>query len=417
MPKSDSTKSADSELVSWHSRHVPASFPYRDALHLLRKNGKHFAPKQLLDQLAALRRDLAAGPESDEHSARLRSFLDIALDKMDGTYNYVTYIALPMLELTRFEAVPLARSEVRRACDRALVCLVADAIRFEWRSGAGEPTYLPLRIPHETRIRDRCVLGLKAIRPCLRRLEVAEPGSAGVAEWAGGVIESTGRSEGGLTEDQLDRSMLPVYVIHDEHLFLRVLQLSEVVLFWIAHILKLARQAIEEADYRARDLIADAADMMAQMSRLFLLLSSMDRESFRDFRRYTEGASAIQSRHYKLVESICRQPEPERLNSVAYRSVPELRSVLLEGQVSLGETFLAVIASGRMPESRIAELHRELADFALAVRRWRHAHYAIALRMLGPEPGTGYTEGTPYLKAVRDLPVFDFQQEGSARCP
>jgi tryptophan 2,3-dioxygenase len=45
----------------------------------------------------------------------------------------------------------------------------------------------------------------------------------------------------------------------------------------------------------------------------------------------------------------------------------------------------------------------ELADTLL---RWRQTHYRLAVRMLGERPGTGYTEGTPYLKAVRSIPVF-----------
>jgi tryptophan 2,3-dioxygenase len=38
--------------------------------------------------------------------------------------------------------------------------------------------------------------------------------------------------------------------------------------------------------------------------------------------------------------------------------------------------------------------------------RWRHTHYRLAVRMLGERTGTGNTEGTPYLNAVRTVPVF-----------
>ena len=44
--------------------------------------------------------------------------------------------------------------------------------------------------------------------------------------------------------------------------------------------------------------------------------------------------------------------------------------------------------------------------FARALMRWRNTHYRLAVRMLGEASGTGYTEGTPYLKAVRTIPVF-----------
>jgi tryptophan 2,3-dioxygenase len=47
-----------------------------------------------------------------------------------------------------------------------------------------------------------------------------------------------------------------------------------------------------------------------------------------------------------------------------------------------------------------------MARFADTLLRWRETHYRLAVRMLGERPGTGYTEGTPYLRSVRKIPVF-----------
>ncbi|WP_255599269.1 hypothetical protein [Micromonospora sp. RL09-050-HVF-A] len=47
-----------------------------------------------------------------------------------------------------------------------------------------------------------------------------------------------------------------------------------------------------------------------------------------------------------------------------------------------------------------------MAAFAEAVLTWRRTHHRLATRMLGSRSGTGYTEGTPYLAAVRADPVF-----------
>lgn len=47
-----------------------------------------------------------------------------------------------------------------------------------------------------------------------------------------------------------------------------------------------------------------------------------------------------------------------------------------------------------------------MTGFAQALQRWRGTHYRLAVRMLGEATGTGYTEGTPYLDSVRDIPVF-----------
>jgi tryptophan 2,3-dioxygenase len=61
----------------------------------------------------------------------------------------------------------------------------------------------------------------------------------------------------------------------------------------------------------------------------------------------------------------------------------------------------AVVAAGRPPEVVTA-----MAEFAAALSRWRQTHYRLAVRMLGAKPGTGYTDGTPYLERVRAVPVF-----------
>jgi tryptophan 2,3-dioxygenase len=44
--------------------------------------------------------------------------------------------------------------------------------------------------------------------------------------------------------------------------------------------------------------------------------------------------------------------------------------------------------------------------FSDTMLRWRHTHYRLAVRMLGERTGTGNTEGTPSLNAVRTVPVF-----------
>ena len=132
----------------------------------------------------------------------------------------------------------------------------------------------------------------------------------------------------------------------------------------------------------------------------------MQVEAFQTFREFTEGASAIQSRNYKLVESLCRQPDPARLDSAAYLSVPEVRQRVLAGQVTLDEAFQAARAAGRLSAGDVDDLEQAMRRFAATLLRWRRTHYGIAVRMLGERTGTGYTEGAPYLKAVQAIPVF-----------
>ena len=183
----------------------------------------------------------------------------------------------------------------------------------------------------------------------------------------------------------IERTALPVSRVHDEYLFLRMLQCYEATFAFIAAQL---RAAIDGA----LDAIAVAENALLEARPLWSLVATMRTEAFLTFREFTDGASAIQSRNYKLVESLCRRPDAERLDSPAYRSVPEVRRQVL---------------SGRPTVSDCAHLSSEaLQGFEDALDHWRRSHYKLALRMLGERRGTGYTEGVPYLARARSLPVF-----------
>ena len=138
---------------------------------------------------------------------------------------------------------------------------------------------------------------------------------------------------------------------------------------------------------------------------LFSLVATMQVAAFHTFREFTEGASAIQSRNYKLIESLCRQPDASRLDSAAYRSVPEVRERVLAGQVTLDDAFQAARAAGHLSARDVDDLEQAMRRFAATLLRWRRTHYGIAVRMLGERTGTGYTEGSPYLKVVQAIPV------------
>ncbi|NYV78122.1 tryptophan 2,3-dioxygenase, partial [Streptomyces sp. UH6] len=217
--------------------------------------------------------------------------------------------------------------------------------------------------------------------------------------------------DGGLLDDHERRvlrlSMLPVYVSHDEHMFIRVLQTFETTFALLALSLRTAITDLGSARTGpAVGHLAVAETALAESAPLFSLLATMQIESFRTFREYTEGASAIQSRNYKLVESLCRTPDPDRLDSSAYRSTPEVRERILAGQPTLDDACATALADDRFDAADRERLTAAMLTFASALRRWRQTHYRIAVRMLGTRSGTGYTEGTPYLSHVRTIPVF-----------
>jgi tryptophan 2,3-dioxygenase len=208
-------------------------------------------------------------------------------------------------------------------------------------------------------------------------------------------------------ERALSLSDLPVYVVHDEYMFIRVLQCFETAFALLSVCL---RATIEDVGAGRADSavgrLNHARTILREAARFFSLLATMQVESFRAFRLYTEGASAIQSRNYKLVESLCRTPDEPRLDSPAYRSVPEIRADVLAGQPTLDDALRDAVGEDRIDAARLKELQEAMRSFAAALLQWRQTHYSVAVRMLGERSGTGYTEGTPYLDAVRTIPVF-----------
>ncbi len=132
----------------------------------------------------------------------------------------------------------------------------------------------------------------------------------------------------------------------------------------------------------------------------------MQAEAFLRFREYTDGASAIQSRSYKRLESLCRRPDPDRLDSSAYHSVPEVRERVIAGQPKIDQALDSAIASGLLTPDGHSALSAAMDAFETAILKWRRTHHSIAVRMLGERRGTGDTEGVAYLEQARTIPLF-----------
>ena len=205
----------------------------------------------------------------------------------------------------------------------------------------------------------------------------------------------------------LQLTMLPVSLIHDEYQFIRVLQSFEATFALVAVQLGAAVRALTDGglDLAPPHIVA-AETALREAAPLFSLVATMQVEAFQTFREFTDGASAIQSRNYKIVESLCRQPDPSRLDSIAYLSVPEVRQRVLDGQVTLDSAFETARADGRLGPANVDDLEQAMGRFAATLLRWCRTHYRLAVRMLGERTGTGYTEGPPYLKAAQAIPVF-----------
>nr|WSX78763.1 tryptophan 2,3-dioxygenase [Streptomyces sp. NBC_00899] len=397
------------ELGSWFQDPDPEKFPYDAVVRQYQRVGKHFVPQELLAALSEVRDRLPSlnGPWS--HVQTLASFLSTALDKPDGRYDYASYLALGLLDLPAVtdpvEQAPFARSR----CDRLTSQLVCDAFAFELAVADGRSDLLPKMRPAHDQVEKRFKHGLRAIRPALARMSLAvgltADNPAELARQACFLV----RSDMSLAERRaLSVCVLPVDTAHDEYLFLRVLQTFETTFALLAVHLRGAMAAMAGRQVeRAEHFLAGARTALSESAPLFSMLATMQVESFRMFREFTDGASAIQSRNYKLVESLCRRPDPERVDSAAYTWVPEVRERVLAGQATLDDAYREAAGSGDLSEADRERLAAAMEGFARALMRWRNTHYRLAVRMLGEAPGTGYTEGTPYLASVRSIPVFE----------
>jgi tryptophan 2,3-dioxygenase len=198
-------------------------------------------------------------------------------------------------------------------------------------------------------------------------------------------------------------TLLTVSTVHDENLFVRVLQSYETAFALAVVELRAAIVALMAGDAaRATAALETAERAMREISPMFSLVATMRPEAFMTFREYTHGASAIQSRNYKTIESLCRLPSAERIAGPGYDAVPDVRERVLAGQTTIEDA----LAGSRLPADALASVRQAMEAFESAVMDWRRMHHNLAMRMLGMKRGTGYTEGVPYLAEAKSQPVF-----------
>ena len=264
------------ELESWLRTEGPSAFPYDAVIDEYQRVGKHFVAPELLTVLAAVRAALPDDVPGDPSISELRRFLETALDKWDGRYDYPSYTALCVLPMPSVDDADRDASSTLRRRDRLVLMLLADVIAFELAARDGETSLLPLMRPDARTVQKRCRLALRTALPALERLgsghrvEAVDPEPA-ARELIGAVIDATSTSERRI----LRLSMLPVYVSHDEYLFIRVLQLFETTFAMIALQLSEAVKALQADDLAAateRMTVAEAT--LRESAPLFSLLAN-----------------------------------------------------------------------------------------------------------------------------------------------
>jgi tryptophan 2,3-dioxygenase len=386
-------------LQRWARCPEPETFPLDAVVAEFRRVGKHFVDPTLLEALATVRADLPAG------DGPLRRFLDTALDKYDGRFDNPSYLAihdLPLPAMTWQKPLSAETLRASRQRDRLIMLLVADLLRFELDALDGATDLLPRMRPDRRVVAKRCALGMRALRPAMMRLgiEASEDLEDPIA--TARVLVAQVESE--RTDEErrmLAVTMLTVWTAHDEHLFVRILQAYETTFTLVAVQLQAAIVAARTRDtVRTSRALRAAEKAMREAKPLFSLVATMKPEAFLAFREYTDGASAIQSRSYKTVESLCRRPSPERLGGPGYDATPEVRERVVAGRATVQE------AVAQCPD-RTGEVRAAMEAFEASVLAWRRTHFNFAVKVLGNKRGTGYTAGVPYLAQHKDTPLFD----------
>ena len=362
---------------------------------------------EVISRLAEIRTGL--GPRY----ALTGAYLDCVLDKNDNSYRYETYLALPVLK-------PLMYSHTKcLSASRLAAFLVADALRFELHALHGWHELMPVTRPSLDMVRKRLRKGIRFAEPWCSPDEFPRCQGRGLDY----LLELAGRPEQpeaarlllaalpvAIDQDEALRiaiSVLPVDVLHDEYLFIRVLQASEATFVALADHLQAAIQGIWARDAeKTRVAVIAARQCMAQGGQLFSILATMTADSFRRFRQFTEGASAIQSEHYKRFELLCGVPSAQRLASAAFSNVPGVQDEARSDPETLSRAYLDARSQGWFGAAEWESIDAALGELEETHQRWKTTHFRIADRMLGDAPGSGYTAGVPYLREVLDNRLF-----------
>jgi tryptophan 2,3-dioxygenase len=389
--------SAFRELALWQSNGNAAEFPYGAVMACYRACGKHFVPDELLEALASIRASLQPPKAGDRHRAVLDAFLAIALDKWDQKYDYLTYLGIDLLGL----APDADGATGLRLRDEWVGLFLADLWLFEDGTRQGAHDWMPKLRPGAALAERR----MRILETVLTSVAApARPDAESVGDLARRLVDSAPPER----KQALLLTMQPVHVTHDEYLFIRVLQSFEVTFASMAADMRDAIAAVRDRHTAAAALcLKRCGATLAAARGLFTLLATMRAESFRAFRVFTVGASAIQSGNYKTFEALCSVPPRTRVDSPAFESVPRVRDQIRRGWDDFTTAVEASLALGALDDDGLRSIVAAASDLEDTHQRWKQTHWKMAIRMIGEERGTGYTVGVPYLKAAIDNRLFD----------
>jgi tryptophan 2,3-dioxygenase len=343
--------------------------------------------------VAGLRKALASTQDPD-----LAACLRMTVDQEDG--DYASYIGSALYERHG------GRSGDRRGDDAGndvvIAALVADLVSLEaaaLRSTTGND---------RQRIRTRATLQALAALPELapdripdraadRTPRGSPRGGDLLAEQASAAAGAVSVGVPAEARRLVDITLLPTTRMHDEQMFIRVIQVFEILYTHIGNGLADAMERLDRGDVDGScAVLIKAAGRIRATRTLFRVLTTMPPEAFSVIRDNTDGRSAIQSTTHRRVEL---------LGAPATTQLPDPPPGQLDpAGPTLQDTFLR-----RAPELSGAETRRLLAAMTELDAGWttaKRTHWGITLKIIGTVAGTGGTSGADYLKERAGAPLF-----------
>lgn len=405
-------------------------FPIKKVLIYYHTYGKHFVSPSVLEELHMIQVSLQACEpvQANREYDLLQHFLHILLDKYNNNYNYLSYIGASLLEGAMIDAnLDFAEHQNRRILH--LISILCDIIHFECETLLKREERFTGFVTSFNNLKSRIFKSLKSIQTYKDFTTYLLPSvllDELLLRWKQEITrdEEFSSELGNLTLDFsysilqklskhelsiINMTILPVWTIHDEYMFIRILQSFEMLFSIVVKGFLTCQDNIRTASFAHAQAVMETLTAIYQgSSTLFRVLTTMSKESFSAFRVYTDGASAIQSEQYKMIETLSSPLSQTRLHSPAFSSVPRIKAMYEQKQIVNLEDLLQYYLQhpAYLSDETFQGFMQSMKAFDQASVSWKHMHYNIAVKMLGSNSGTGGTPGTPYLKEFKDTYFF-----------
>ncbi|WP_327432436.1 hypothetical protein [Streptomyces sp. NBC_01236] len=340
------------------------------------------------------------------HDPGLSAWLKMTVDQEDG--DYATYFGSELFE--QHKDLSGGHHADSDPDDAVIAALVADLVSLEARalcSTTGNDRQLA-----RTRAAVQALAGLPDLAPDRKpdtgpfgaadmSLLLDEPDDAKFAELASDIAAAVSSSVSAGTRRLVDLTLIPATRMHDEQMFIRIIQVFEILYTHVAQCLAIAVDSLDRGDVSTTCAVLTKATGRIQATRtLFRVLTTMPPEAFSAIRNNTHGRSAIQSTSYRRVELLSATPPA---------GSPPSHQALTPDEAA-GPTLQEVFRR-RTPRLSGHDVRRLVKAMQALDSGWttgKRTHWGITLKIIGRVPGTGGTSGADFLKARSQAPLFPF---------